>query len=118
MADNKLQRTINSNPNPYTSAPTADSNITVASGQTFVRLQKAVAGDSTVTLPPTSVSKAGDEITVLMTDKAGGSGNYTLACLQGTVTFSAVGHVATFRYQPETGIGWTLTSDPFGATVA
>lgn len=117
MADNKLQRTINSNPNPYPVdvATAADTSFTVSPGTTLQVIRKTDGVDSVLTLP--TIANDGDILTVLMLQRAG-LGNYTVLCLQGTVTFAAANQVATFRYQSATGIGWTLIADPYGATVA
>lgn len=118
MADHYLQRKINSLSNTGIVDRTADidASFSVPAGATFQVLRKTDGVDSTLTLPTTGFSD-GDTLTVVMLQRDG-LGNYDVACLQGTVTFAAIYQVATFRYQTDTTVGWTLVGAPYGATVA
>jgi hypothetical protein len=63
-------------------------------------------------ITPTDLGANIYKITIIMT--AFNTASFTFDCLQGTVTFAAVGDVASFLWN---GSDWSLMGEPYGAIV-
>lgn len=96
---------------PLTTA-TASQNYTVLATDRLVRISTTGAGNRTITFPSMTIIST---VTIVMT--AFNTANYTAVVPQGTVTWAAVGDVATFISAGDATNTWYLIGAPQGAVV-